>query len=132
MTSEQAISLYLKLTNDIHAYWGAFGALVTVIVGWLLSRKERPSLSQRIALTVGWFAAGGYLASSLMNRYQLVYALSQDLSGQTLNVLNAVANLGPLYKHYEEIVWLSFGLISLAAIFLIWSHAVFGGMKNAG
>jgi hypothetical protein len=124
MSSEQAISLYLQLTNDIHAYWGAFGALTVLILGWLLSRKTTLRFSQRIALTVGWFAAAGYLGSGLMNRYRLVAALAQDVetlkSGTRL--LKVIAETGPLYQHYETIVWTSFGAISIGALVLIWTN----------
>jgi hypothetical protein len=118
MSSEQAISLYLQLTRDIHAYWGAVGALTVLILGWLLSRKTTLRFSQRVALTIGWFAASSYLGSSLMNRYRLVAALAQDvprLKSET-NVLKVIADLGPLYQHYETIVWTSFGAISIGAL----------------
>jgi hypothetical protein len=123
MSPDEAVSLYLRLTNDIHAYWGAFGAVTVLIVGWLLSRKTDLRFGQRVALTIGWFAATGYLGSSLMNRYRLVAALSEDVqalkSGR--RVLRAIAELGPIYQHYETIVWTSFGLLSVAAMLLIWS-----------
>jgi len=124
MKPEEAISLYLRLTNDIHAYWVAFGAVTVLIVGWLLSRKTGLRCGQRVALTIGWFAATGYLGSSLMNRYRLVAALSED--AQVLkssgSLLRAIAELGPIYQHYETIVWTSFGLLSIAAVLLIWSN----------
>lgn len=46
MTPEQAISLYMQLTGDIHAYWVAFGAVAVLIVGWLLSRKVKLELTR--------------------------------------------------------------------------------------
>lgn len=124
MSPEEAVSLYLRLTNDIHAYWAAFGAVTVLIVGWLLSRKTGLRFGQRVALTIGWFAVTGYLGSSLMNRYRLVAALSEDVQTlkSTRNLLRAIAELGPIYQHYETIVWTSFGLLSLAAVFLIWSN----------
>lgn len=124
MSPEEAVSLYLRLTNDIHAYWAAFGAVTVLIVGWLLSRKTSLRLGQRVGLTIGWFAATGYLGSSLMNRYRLVAALSQDVQAlkSSGSLLQAIAELGPIYQHYEIIVWTSFGLLSLAAMLLIWSN----------
>jgi len=114
----------MQLTSDIHAYWVAFGALTVLIVGWLLSRKAKLRFSQRVSLTIGWFAASGYLGSSLMNRYRLVSALSKDV--QTLKsdigVLKVIAELSPLYQYYETIVWTSFGAISLGALLLIWTN----------
>jgi len=124
MSPEKAISLYLQLTSDIHTYWGAFGALTVLILGWLLSRKTKLRFSQRVALTIGWFAASGYLGSSLMNRYRLVAALAQDVEAikSDTSVLRAIAELGPLYQHYELIVWTSFGAISIGALVLIWTN----------
>jgi hypothetical protein len=124
MSPEQAISLYLQLTNDIHGYWAAFGALTVLILGWLLSRKRLLRFGQRVALTIGWFAASGYLGSSLMNRYRLVAAVAKDV--ETLksdgHLLKAIAELGPLYQHYETFVWTSFGAISIGALVLIWTN----------
>ena len=124
MSSEQAISLYLQLTNDIHTYWGAFGALTVLILGWLLSRKTALRFSQRVALTIGWFAASGYLGSSLMNRYRLVAALARDVDTlkSDISLLKAIAEYGPVYQHYETIVWTSFGAISIGALLLIWTN----------
>ena len=122
MNAEQAISLYLKLTGDIHAYWAAFGALTVLIVGWLLAGKARLRVSQRVALTIGWFAASGYLASSLMNRYSLVSALAQDMKAlPEMRVLHAITELGPLYLSYQTIVWTSFGAISIGTLLLVWT-----------
>src|SRR4249920_1951968 len=127
MSSEQVISLYLQLTSDIHTYWGAFGALAILMVGWLLTRKTTLRFSQRVALTIGWFAASGYLGSSLMNRYRLVAALAQDASAlkSEINVLKLIGELGPLYQHYETIVWTSFGAISIGALVLIWTNVTY-------
>jgi hypothetical protein len=124
MTPEQAISLYMQLTGDIHAYWVAFGAVAVLIVGWLLSRKAKLQLSQRVSLTIGWFAAAGYLGSSLMNRYRLVSALAQDVETlkSDIGVLKVIAELSPIYQHYETIVWTSFGAISIGALLLIWTN----------
>ena len=124
MSPEQAISLYMQLTGDIHAYWVAFGALTVLIAGWLLSRKAKLRLSQRLALTIGWSAASGYLGSSLMNRYRLVSALSNDVQAlqSDIGVLKVVAELSPLYQHYETIVWSSFSTISVGALLLIWTN----------
>nr|CAP47636.1 putative integron gene cassette protein [uncultured bacterium] len=127
MSSEEILSLYLRLTDDIHTYWVSFGALTALIVGWLLSRKKKVRFGQRIALSIGWFAAAGYLGASLMNRYRLVSALSQDVKSRTPgeNVLTVIAELGGVYQGYEVIVWTSFGLISCAAMLLIWSNLAF-------
>src|SRR5262245_42608298 len=124
MSSEQVISLHLQLTHDIHAYWGAFGALTVLILGWLLSRKTALRFSQRVVLTMGWFAASGYLGSSLMNRYRLAAALVEDVQKirSETSVLKAIAEAGPLYQHYETIVWTSFGAISIGALVLIWTN----------
>jgi len=123
MNPEELLSVYLRLTNDIHSYWAGFGALTILIVGWLLSRKKGIRFVQRIALTVGWFAVSGYLGACLINRYRLVSALSQDVQSipPNKNVLKVIAELSPIYQHFEAIVWTSFGLISFAAMLLIWS-----------
>ena len=78
---------------------------------------------QRIGLTIGWFGAAGYLGSSLMNRYNLVAALTRDISNMKnkTEFLQSIAELGPLYQHYETIVWSSLGFISLGAMILIWT-----------
>ena len=136
MSTQDFLSFYLQLTDDIHTYWVSFGALTTLIVGWLLSRKTGIRIGQRMALTIGWFTAAGYLGSSLMNRYRLVAALSQDVKARpsSENVLSMIAELSGIYRHYEVIVWTSFGLISFAAMLLIWSNlAVHGenGEKKA-
>ena len=132
MSSEEILSFYLQLTDDIHTYWVSFGALTTLIVGWLLSRKRGIRIGQRLALTIGWFAAAGYLGSSLMNRYRLVAALSQDARDRPSieNVLNVVTELSGIYRHYEIIVWTSFGLISFAAMLLVWSNLVVHGKDD--
>ena len=124
MNEDEFIDLYLRLTDTIHNYWIGFGALTALIIGWLLSRESQLTLSQRISLTIGWFGAAGYLGSSLMNRYGLVTALTQDM--QKLNtgseLVRAITKLGRIYQHYETIVWSSFGFISLGALTLIWSN----------
>jgi hypothetical protein len=124
MTPDQAISLYLKLTSDIHTFWAAFGALFVLIIGWMLSRKSPLQSAQRFALSIGWLSAAGYLGSSLMNRYALVTALAQDLAAMKsdLQVLRTVADLGPLYANYRQIVWVAMGALALAALVLIWSN----------
>ncbi len=124
MNSEQAISLYLELTDDVHAYWAALGGLIVLIVGWIISRKRLLSSGQRVALTIGWFAAAGYLASSLMNRYQLLAALSKDVAGWNpdIGILVIIAEFSPIYGHFETIVWTSFGIVSLGAMLLIWTN----------
>ena len=124
MTPEQAISLYLKLTSEIHTFWAAFGALFVLIVGWMLTRKSPLQSAQRFALSIGWLSAAGYLGSSLMNRYALVMALAQDLVAMKsdLQVLKTVADLGPLYANYPQIVWVAIGALAIAALLLIWSN----------
>ena len=95
-----------------------------LILGWLLSRKTTLRFGQRVALTVGWFAASGYLGSSLMNRYRLVAAVARDVQAlkSDTNILEAIAEVGLLYQHYETIVWTSFGAISIGALVLIWTN----------
>ena len=124
MSGEHAISLYLQLTGDIHAYWVAFGALTILVTGWLLTRKAKLGISQRAALTIGWFAGAGYLGSGLMNRYRLVAALSSDVKKikSDLGMLQVIAELSPIYQHYEVIVWASMAAISVGALLLIWSN----------
>ena len=58
-----------------------------------------------------------------MNRYGLVSALAQDVKvlKPEMRVLSAIAELGPLYLHYETIVWTSFGAISIGALLLVWT-----------
>jgi hypothetical protein len=59
-----------------------------------------------------------------MNRYRLVAALARDVQAlkPETAVLNAIAELGPLYQHYETIVLTSFGAISIGALVLIWTN----------
>jgi hypothetical protein len=52
MTGEQLISLYLRLTNDIHAYWTAFGALTVLILDG--SRNHRKDVRTSFgAISIG-------------------------------------------------------------------------------
>ena len=124
MDSTQAISLYLQLTDDVHVYWASMGGLIVLIVGWILTRNESLGAGQRIALTIGWFAAAGYLASSLTNRYHLLAALSLDIASGELEqrTLQVIAELSPIYALSGTIVWTSFGTISLGAMLLIWTN----------
>jgi hypothetical protein len=124
MTSDQAIALYLTLTRDIHSYWAAFGALIVLTTGWMLSRTSPLRIGQRLALTIGWFAASGYLGSSLTNRYWLLSLLTKDAQEIHANgkLLAAIVELGAIYQHYETIVWSSFGAISIGAMYLVWSN----------
>jgi hypothetical protein len=59
-----------------------------------------------------------------MNRYRMVAALAQDVQAlkSDIGVLKVIAELGPLYQHYETIVWTSFGAVSLGALVLIWTN----------
>jgi hypothetical protein len=126
MDQDRAIDLYLTLTDTIHSYWLGFGALTVIIIGWLLY-KPKPLLPvHRIGLTIGWISSMGYLGSSLMNRYNLLAALSRDIKNMEnkTEFLLAISELGPIYQHYETIVWTSFGFISLGAMILIWSNIV--------
>lgn len=126
MEQDRAIDLYLVLTDTIHSYWLGFGALTVIIVGWALSRRADLKLAQRIALTIGWFASAGYLGSSLMNRYKLVAALTEDVKDleKKGRVLEEIEKLGPIYQHYETLVWSSFGFISVGVLMLIWTNVV--------
>jgi LPXTG-motif cell wall-anchored protein len=124
MTQEQSISLYLQLTGDIRSLWFAFGGLAVVVAGWLLARKHALGASQRLALTIGWLSASGYLGSALMNRYRLAAALVAEVkSGNPQSaVAKAIAAGSDLYEHYDLFVWGSLGAISVAAMLLIWSN----------
>ena len=124
MNQDQAIDLYLTLTDTIHSYWLGFGALAVIIIGWLLYKPQPLRPVQRIGLTIGWLGATGYLGSGLMNRYNLLAALSRDIANMKdkTEFLLAVSELGPIYQHYESIVWTSFGFISLGALTLIWTN----------
>ena len=126
MEPDRAIDLYLTLTDTIHSYWIGFGAITAILVGWVLSRTSKLRFSQRVALTIGWFASAGYLGSSLMNRYKLVAALTQDIQGLGKNsrVLVEIEKLGPIYQQFETLVWSSFGFISFGLLVLIWSNVV--------
>ena len=132
MEQDRAIDLYLTLTDTIHSYWLGFGTLTVILVGWLLSKKSRLTLAQRIGLTIGWFSSAGYLGSSLMNRYKLVAALSRDIQaveGKS-NVAIEIEKLGPIYQHYETLVWSSFGFISIGVILLIWTNVISSSEKT--
>jgi hypothetical protein len=126
MEQDRAVDLYLALTDTIHSYWLGFGAITVILVGWVLSRNTSLKLSQRVALTIGWFSSAGYLGSSLMNRYKLVSAHIQDI--QVLEnknrVLEVVERLDPIYQHHETLVWTSFGFISLGVMVLIWTNVI--------
>jgi len=129
MNTDKAASLYLELTSDIHAYWAAFGAVTVLSVGWLLSRKTRLRSAQRVGMTIGWFAAASYLASSLINRYRILKALLNDVSAligkkaiPDSHLIQALTEYQGAYQHYGTIVWTSFGLISFGVLFLIWSN----------
>ena len=124
MDQDRAIDLYLTLTDTIHSYWLGFGALTVIIIGWLLYKPQPLLPAQRIGLTIGWFSATGYLGSSLMSRYNLLAALSRDIANMEdkTEFLLTISELGPIYQHYETIVWTSFGFISLGALILIWTN----------
>ena len=124
MTQDQLVQLYLQLTNDIRSLWFGFGGLAVVVAGWLLSRKRLLSASQRIALSIGWLGASGYLGSSLMNRYRLTLAVVQDLKGASAHsgIAKAVVDASPLFENYSLFVWSSLGAICIAALLLIWSN----------
>ena len=121
---DRAIDLYLTLTDTIHNYWIGFGAITVLFIGWLLYKPNSLLPAQRIGLTIGWFGATGYLGSSLMNRYNLLAALSRDIAAmeKKTELLQSISELGPIYQHYESIVWMSFGFISLGAMILIWTN----------
>ncbi len=132
MSQEQALSLYLELSESIHAYWAGFGVVAILLFGWVISRDSPPNLSQRITLTLGWFVAGGYLTSSLREIYRIMHAVSQDLltlrkahPQNDSNVLQAITELSSVYERYEILVWMSFGLISICVLFVVWSNVLF-------
>ncbi len=95
-----------------------------LFIGWLIYKPKPLIAVQRISLTIGWFAAPGYLGSSLMNRYRLLAALSRDIAEMEnrTEFLHTISELGPIYQHYETMVWTSFGFISLGAMILIWTN----------
>jgi len=139
MTAEQAISLYLRLTDDIHTYWGAIGAVSVLLLGWMMTRKAPLRLAQRIALTVGWLGAAGYLGSSVMNRYRLLLALTQDVEklrqatpAADLSLLRALTEFSSVYANYEILVWTSLGVISLGMLVLLWTNVVFDRSIKGG
>ncbi|MCW8963384.1 MAG: hypothetical protein OQL16_06260 [Gammaproteobacteria bacterium] len=124
MDQDRAIDLYLTLTDAIHNYWLGFGAVTVLFIGWLLYKPTPLLPMHRIGLTIGWFGATGYLGSSLMNRYNLLAALSRDIVKMVnkSEFLQSISELGPIYQHYETIVWSSFGFISVGAMILIWTN----------
>ena len=124
MSQDQLVQLYLQLTSDIRSLWFGFGGLTVVVAGWLLSRKRPLTTSQRLALSIGWLGASGYLGSSLMNRYRLASAVVVDIKGTNSQVglLKAIAEASPLYEHYSIFVWGSLGAICIGALLLIWSN----------
>ena len=129
MTEQQALDLYFNLTESIHAYWGAFGAVAIVLFGWVLSRKKAINVSQRIALSIGWFASAGYLSSSLMGKYRLLNALVKDIQSLQLsshltktNLLSEITKYSTAYEYYELLVWSSSCFITLGILFVLWSN----------
>jgi hypothetical protein len=124
MPQDQLVQLYLQLTSDIRSLWFGFGGLTVVVAGWLLSRKRKLDLSQRLALTIGWLGATGYLGSSLMNRYRLTSAVVADIKGTSpqAGLVMAIAEASPLYEHYSIFVWGSLTAICIGALLLIWSN----------
>ena len=139
MSEQQDIALYLSLNDDIHAYWAGFGAVAVLLFGWMLSRNSPPSASQRIALTLGWLVATGYLASSLMGAYRMLNALAHDVAqmvagnpGDDSFLLRAIREYAPIYEHYETLVWSSSGLITLCVLFVIWSNVLTPRPRGTG
>ena len=124
MTNEQAVALYFQLTGDIRTLWFAFGGLAVLFVGWLLTRKDRLRAAQRLALTIGWFASAGYLASALTNRYTLLTALVGDIAKyqQTSELMKAISSLSSTYPTHTVFVFGAVGAISFAAMLLVWSN----------
>lgn len=124
MTADQSIALYLQLTADIRSLWFAFGGLAVLFVGWLLARKEGLRVSQRLALTIGWFACAGYLASALNNRYILVNAVIADAAKlpPASELASAIASLSAVYSAHTVFVLGAVGALSLAAMLLVWTN----------
>jgi len=129
MTEQQALDIYLNLTDSIHTNWGAFGAVAIVLFGWVLSSNKQINISQKIALSIGWLAAAGYISSSLMGKYRLLNALVKDIEElqrnsqlTKTNILNEITEFSSAYASYEIIVWSSFGFITFGIFTVIWSN----------
>ena len=128
MTDAEAIAIYLDLTEDIHAYWGAFGVFGAVLVGWLISVKARLGVAQRMAVSLGYLAASGYIVSTLLNRYKMMKALMAEVDrlkeagvSEAQPMLTAILDGASVYRNYEILVWTSYGLITFAFAYVIWS-----------
>ena len=128
MDPSNTVSIYLNLTKDINTYWGAFAIIASVVIGWLLSAKARLALSQKIALTFGYFVITSYIISKILSRYRLLSALIKDVSSLqmksnewNLSVISEITKYKWAYDHYDAIVWTSYGLISILFLWLIWS-----------
>ena len=128
MTTDQAVALYLQVTGDIRTLWFSFGAVTVLFLGWLLAKREPLRLAQRLALTIGWFASAGYLASALTNRYILVTALVADISKlqQTSELVKAISSLAARYTAHTVFVHGAVGAISVAAMLLVWTNLAVG------
>jgi len=128
MDPSNTIAIYLDITKDINTNWGAFAVIASVVIGWLLSSKAPLSLTQKLALTLGYFIITAYIISKILSRYRLLSALMKDISSlQTksseweLSIISEMTKYKWAYDHYHSIVWTSYGLISILFLWLIWS-----------
>ena len=124
MSQEQLFALYMQLTGDLRSLWFAFGGLTVVIAGWLLSRKQMLRASQRIALSIGWLSATGYLGSALTSRYRLLAAVATDIGAlpSQSGIARAIGEGKGYYEHASVFVFGALGAISVAAMVLIWTN----------
>jgi len=129
MDLNNAVSTYLSLVSSISNYWLLFGTIGALIIGWLISRSNPINIKQKIVGTFFYFTCTGYLVSCLMARYRLLNSFIKDLASieslKHLQSIKEITKYQELQQHYEVIVQMSYLLISVLFLYLIWSNIVY-------
>lgn len=103
-----------------------FGVLAAILIGWFVSLKRSLVLSQKLAVTIGYFIASGYIISVLFNRYSLMSELIRDIerlatSDTSSHLLIKLVSFTSYYRHHEILILTSYVFITAIFGYVIWS-----------
>jgi hypothetical protein len=83
MSIKEIIDLLLAARERIDFYWNFYVVVVVAVVGWIVTRKERLTRTNRILVTVAYAIASAANLIGLYGSYTFAEALRRDLLSLT-------------------------------------------------
>ena len=79
MSIKDVIDLLFSARERIDFYWNFYVVIVVAVVGWIVTRKERLTRTNRILVTVAYAIASATNLVGLYGSYTFAEALRRDL-----------------------------------------------------